>query len=142
MQYRVSATGKVAPAKYPSFELSENHDGTLLIVGAGYSYGQHTDVNWNLKATMTFVNTNYMDTYFGVTSAQSSRSGITAYNTKGGLKDLAINSIISRDFDRHWSLKGVVGYKRLLGDADASPLVDGLGSEHQFQFGVGLAYKF
>ena len=47
-----------------------------------------------------------------------------------------------RDFDRHWSLKGVVGYKRLLGDADASPLVDGLGSEHQFQFGVGLAYKF
>jgi len=25
MQYRVSATGKVAPAKYPSFELSENH---------------------------------------------------------------------------------------------------------------------
>ena len=123
-------------------DLSENHDGTLLIVGAGYSYGQHTDVNWNLTATMTFVNTNYMDTYFGVTSAQSSRSGITAYNTKGGLKDLAINSIISRDFDRHWSLKGVVGYKRLLGDADASPLVDGLGSEHQFQFGVGLAYKF
>jgi len=91
---------------------------------------------------MTFVNTNYMDTYFGVTSAQSSRSGITTYDTKGGLKDLAINSIISRDFDRHWSLKAVVGYKRLLGDADASPLVDGLGSEHQFQFGVGLAYKF
>jgi len=27
MQYRVSATGKVAPAKYPSFELSENHEG-------------------------------------------------------------------------------------------------------------------
>jgi len=30
MQYRVSATGKVAPAKYPSFELSENHEGKII----------------------------------------------------------------------------------------------------------------
>ena len=30
MQYRVSATGKVAPAKYPSFELSENHEGEII----------------------------------------------------------------------------------------------------------------
>ena len=30
MQFRVSATGKLAPAKYPSFELSENHEGELI----------------------------------------------------------------------------------------------------------------
>ncbi len=30
MQYRVSATGKIAPAKYPSFELSENHEGEII----------------------------------------------------------------------------------------------------------------
>jgi len=30
MQYRVSATGKVAPAKYPSFDLSENHEGKII----------------------------------------------------------------------------------------------------------------
>ena len=30
MQYRVSATGKIAPAKYPSFELSENHVGEII----------------------------------------------------------------------------------------------------------------
>jgi len=30
MQYRVSATGKGAPAKYLSFELSENHEGEII----------------------------------------------------------------------------------------------------------------
>ena len=30
LQFRLSATGKVAHAKYPSFELSENHDGELI----------------------------------------------------------------------------------------------------------------
>ena len=30
MQYRVSATGKIAPAKYPSFQLSENHEGEII----------------------------------------------------------------------------------------------------------------
>jgi len=30
MQYRLSATGKVAPAKYASFELSENHEGKII----------------------------------------------------------------------------------------------------------------
>ena len=30
MQYRVSATGKIAPAKYPSFELSDNHEGEII----------------------------------------------------------------------------------------------------------------
>ena len=30
MQYRVSATGKISPTKYPSFELSENHEGELV----------------------------------------------------------------------------------------------------------------
>jgi len=30
MQYRVSATGKIAPAKYPSFELSENHEAEII----------------------------------------------------------------------------------------------------------------
>ena len=30
LQFRVSATGKIAPAKYPNFELSENHEGEIV----------------------------------------------------------------------------------------------------------------
>ena len=30
MQFRVSATGKIAPAKYPSFKLSDNHEGEII----------------------------------------------------------------------------------------------------------------
>ena len=30
LQFRVPATGKIAPAKYPSFDLSENHEGEIV----------------------------------------------------------------------------------------------------------------
>jgi len=30
LQFRVPATGKIAPAKYPNFELSENHEGEIV----------------------------------------------------------------------------------------------------------------
>ena len=30
LQFRVASTGKIAPAKYPSFELSENHEGEII----------------------------------------------------------------------------------------------------------------
>ena len=123
-------------------DISGNHDGTLLIVGAGYSFGRHTDVDWNVKASMTFADDNYIQSYFGITSAQSIRSGITKFDGEGGLKDLALVTNISRRIDRHWSLKGVVGYQLLVADAARSPLVRTLGSEHQFQFGVGVTYKF
>ena len=30
LQFRVSATGKIAPAKYPSFKLADNYDGEII----------------------------------------------------------------------------------------------------------------
>ena len=30
LQFRVPATGNIAPGKYPSFELSENHEGEII----------------------------------------------------------------------------------------------------------------
>ena len=30
LQFRVASTGKIAPAKYPSFGLSDNHDGEII----------------------------------------------------------------------------------------------------------------
>ncbi len=80
---------------------------------------------------MTFADDNYMQTYFGITSTQSTQSGIAVFNAEGGLKDLALKSILSRKIDRHWSLKGVAGYKVLVSDVDRSPLAENLGSEHQ-----------
>ncbi len=30
-------------------DISGNHDGFLFIIGLGYSFGRHTDVDWNVK---------------------------------------------------------------------------------------------
>jgi outer membrane protein len=42
----------------------------------------------------------------------------------------------------HWSLMGAVAYKRLLGDAADSPVVDDEGNANQFVGGMLVIYRF
>ncbi|MBT3922133.1 MAG: MipA/OmpV family protein [Nitrospina sp.] len=127
-------------------DLSDNHKGTLFDIGAAYSINPNRRINWTLKAATTFADKNYMQTYFGVSQTQANQtifsSTPTAFVPRGGWKDISVNSKFSIDFTRRWNAKWVMGYKRLTRDAAYSPLVRGVGSDNQFYFGVGLAYKF
>ena len=127
-------------------DLSDNHKGTLFDIGAAYSIKPNRRINWTLKAATTFADKNYMQTYFGVSQAQANQaifsSTSVAFVPRGGWKDISVSSKFSIEFTRRWNAKWVMGYKRLTRDAAYSPLVRGVGSDNQFYFGVGLAYKF
>lgn len=85
----------------------------------------------------------YMDTYFGVTSAEAAASGgqLTAYNPSGGFKSVGLSSRVSYDWSDTTRLHLQAGYDRLIGDAADSPIVDA-GSKDQFNVGLGVSYKF
>jgi MipA family protein len=126
-------------------DLSGNHDGTLFKIGAGYSFKPLAFANWDITLSTTFADDNYMNTYFSATQAQLNVSGLTSgvpFTAKGGWKDVAINSNLSVELGRHWHSKWFMGYKQLTKDAAFSPLVREIGSDEQFHFGIGLAYKF
>jgi MipA family protein len=127
-------------------DLSDNHNGTLFNMGGAYSFAPFRSSNWTLRASTTFADTNYMQTYFSVTQDQLNKSGLlptgVPFTATGGWKDIAVESNFSIKLDRHWKAKWIVGYKRLTRAAAYSPLVRGLGSQDQFQFGIGLAYDF
>ena len=63
-----------------------------------------------------------MQTYFGVSAAQSSASIFAPFNAASGVKDVrgGVNLIYS--FNRHWFAGADVGVTQLMGAARASPI--------------------
>ncbi len=87
----------------------------------------------------TWADDDYMGSYFGVTAAQSARSGLAAYDADAGVKDVYFGLASDVALDDRWTLKLTGRYSRLIGDAADSPIVE---SEDQFMGGLGLTYKF
>ncbi|WEK05054.1 MAG: MipA/OmpV family protein [Candidatus Devosia phytovorans] len=85
----------------------------------------------------------YMDTYFGVTSAQSAATGgrLAEYEAEGGIKSIGLKAEARYEFipDTFANLKG--SYSTFVGDTRNSPIVQS-GSEHQFTIGLGLSRRF
>lgn len=89
----------------------------------------------------TFASDDYMQTYFGVTPAQASRSraGLPVFSPDAGIKDVYFELGGELALGERWLLKAGGRYGRLLGDAADSPVVE---SENQLSGVLGMGYRF
>ncbi|HEX5184851.1 MAG TPA: MipA/OmpV family protein [Allosphingosinicella sp.] len=86
-------------------------------------------------------------TYFGVTPDQSVRSGLPAYNARGGWKDMRASLLLGQTLIgdlRRPRLSAFVGisYARELGNFARAPIVAIRGNRNQYLAAAGLAYSF
>jgi outer membrane scaffolding protein for murein synthesis (MipA/OmpV family) len=90
---------------------------------------------------LTFADNRYNRSFFGISGAESRRSGLAAYDADGGLNsaDIALTGVYS--LTERISLVALAGYSRLLDEAADSPLVKDEGSPNQFAAGLFLSYK-
>lgn len=99
----------------------------------------------NVKLTggigTTFADSDYMQSFFRVTAAQSARSqaGLAQYDTDAGIKDVNFSLTTDVAFAQRWNLKLIGRYSRLVGDAADSPVIE---TEDQFFGGAALTYRF
>jgi len=91
---------------------------------------------------LNFVNSEYMDTYFGVDSKSSIRSGLKRYSADGGPKDIVFMGGAIWYLSRSWATTAGLRYARLFNEAADSPVVDKRGSANQLIGGVGVAYMW
>jgi len=87
----------------------------------------------------TWADDDYMQSYFGVTAAQSAASGLAAFDADSGVKDVFFGLTGDIPVAERWSLKLSGRYAHLLGDAADSPIVE---TESQWMGAVGLTYRF
>lgn len=80
-----------------------------------------------------------MDTFFGVTRAQSLRSGLQTFDPGAGFKSVSAKIGTDIAVTPDWTLDASVGYSRLIGDAADSPLVS---SADRYEGRIGLSRSF
>ncbi|MBT3627175.1 MAG: MipA/OmpV family protein [Rhodospirillaceae bacterium] len=119
----------------------EGHNGSLLIFAAGAGERITDTLSVALSGWATYASENYMIAYYGVSAAQAAASTHTRFNPDTGFKDFAGDVTFRFDWDANWHSQFTAQWKRLLGDAEASPLsVED--SENQLFLGSTIGYQF
>ncbi len=99
----------------------------------------------NIGLGMTYGNSKFMDSYFGVTSAHDvalyPSLGGRAYNPSSGVVGWNIPFGVSAFVSKDWIVSAGGRYEHLVSDAKDSPVVR-RGDSNQWIGGVGVAYLF
>ncbi len=118
------------------------HDGWVGAAGVKY----RTDVNDRVSLwtglEVDYADSDYNDTYFGVSTSDAANSRYDTYDVGGGINKVAAKLNMRYRINDLTSVLGEVEYGRLVGDAGDSPLVQDrdqpavrLGIVRRFSFG-------
>ncbi len=113
-------------------------EGLTATVGASVSHKVDQFI-LGADISATWADDNHMKSYFGVTSAQSARSGLRRYDAKAGFKRIDASASVSYLMTENWMITGTGGVGFLLGDAKDSPVVK---KDIQPFAMIGVAYTF
>ena len=113
-------------------------DGLVGEIGAEYAH------RWNrftfaFGGSATWADSEHMESYFGISSAQAVRSGYARYDAEAGIKRFDLDTSVSYLVGESWLVKGQVGVGFLTGDAGDSPIVT---DEVQPSVMLSVGYKF
>ncbi len=91
---------------------------------------------------LSFASNGYMDSYFGVTAAESVATGgrLAAFDPKGGIKSVGVAAQARYEFVPDTFVSVNTSYSAYIGDTANSPIVTS-GSQHQFTASLGLARR-
>lgn len=87
----------------------------------------------------TWSDDKYMESYFGINSRQSARSGLSRFNADSGFKSVGAELGFVYPVFESWEVRTMVEYSRLIGDAADSPI----SKDNNVLFGgLAVSYKF
>jgi len=119
------------------------HEGQVAEFGLDFIANPMDRVEVIFGPRASWASDDYMDTYFGVTVAESLAPGssLSAFNAGSGFKTVGLVARASYAWtdDVTFHLQG--GWDHFVGDAADSPIVEA-GSEDQFSIGAGISYRF
>jgi outer membrane protein len=117
----------------------QGHGGATAHLGIDFPVEIDPKLTAALSLGVDWVDENYAQAYFGVTSAQASRTRFREYDAKGGFNNASANLSVVYNHDRHWRAVALAGIGRLLGDAADSPITE---RRNQPTFGFFVSYRF
>ncbi len=125
-----------------TFDASSVHKGSLTTFTSTYTLPLFIPWRFEFELESSYANDNYMNTYFGISQADSITSGLELYQASSGFMDVTVNANIILFSSPTWGAYTRLSYSHLLNDAANSPIIKQEGSVNQSQFGLGIFYRF
>ncbi len=133
--------GGLKPFVSYHYGVTGDDTGGLLRFGAETRIPMAGAIALTVIGGATYADSDYMESYFGVSAAQSTASTalLGIYDAEAGIKDVYLGLSTDIPLSDVWSLKLGGKYTHLLSDASDSPIVE---TDSQFSALVGLTYRF
>jgi len=123
-------------------DVADGNDGAIIRLNGGYRIPVSQAFMLGLGVFTTWADDDYMEAYFEVDAVDSARSGLSTFDADSGIKDAGLNINATYLPWQNWGFMGLLGYKRMLNDAEDSPVVDDQGDKNQFVGGALVFYRF
>lgn len=123
-------------------DVADGHGGTVADFGLTTFVPITQQIMLMPGISATWVDEDYMQSYYGINATQAANSAYTVYNADGGFKTIgaSVNAIYA--INENWAANALLSYDRLLGDAADSPIVANQGSANQFSVILGVSRGF
>jgi outer membrane protein len=120
-------------------DLLRRGGGNVVDAGIGHDRRLSERTTWGVGAGLSWADHRYLQSYYGVTPAESLASGHPVYTPASGLRDITLATGWRMDINDRWVGFWGASVSRLLGPAAASPLTT---SPRQWALNGGLAWRF
>jgi outer membrane protein len=127
---------------FAAHDVSGVYDGYQIVPEIEYRRPLGESWSMRLDASGAFASGGYMSEYYGIDSKDAQRSGLDRHSADAAFKDFGVGANFGYAITQRWGLNLGMGYKRLFGDAEDSPVVDDQGSENQFVGSLGISYTW
>lgn len=117
--------------------------GMVYFIGAGRFFSSSSGLwKFDTRLDVSFGNSEYMMTEFGISTADALTSGYSAYAPSSGLKSTTLDLLGQRVINEHWSLIGSLSAEYYFSTATDSPLIKDVGTDSTFELQLGMRYQF
>ena len=123
-------------------DVSDGHDGFVVTLSSQYAWRVSDPFILSFGVSTNWADNDYMRSFFDVSARDSARSGLKQYKADDGFKDVGCSLKADYIWTDNWSTRMSGSYKRLIGDAEDSPIVRKRGDENQFTLGVMAIFTF
>lgn len=120
-------------------DLAGKNQGTRASLNFEVKYSPMARLELSAGPSVTWADSKYAQTFFGVTAAQSASSGLSPYTAKSGINQVNFNIAARYQLNQQWGLGARFSAGTLRGDAVDSPITE---KKSQNTLAVFANYRF
>jgi outer membrane protein len=120
-------------------DIGGKHEGTRIALDLLAKYSPIDRLTLSAGPGVTWADSKYSQTFFGIDAAQSVIAGVPQYTAGSGINTVRFSVGAEYNFTPQWSLGARVTAARLRGDAANSPITE---DKSQNVYGVFASYRF